>query len=93
MTKERNEERKPYTKEIKECEEKIEKLEAEMAVKNEALIEASNKGDNNLIMEMSKEVGLVQQEIDALFERLETASDIDEEIVARFDLKLKEIDA
>ena len=92
VTKERNEERKPYTKEIKECEDQIEKLEAEMAVKNEALTEASNKRDNDAIMEMSKEVGLVQQKIDALFERLEIATEADEEIVAKYELKLQEID-
>ena len=93
VTQERNEERKLYTKEIRFCEEKIEVLEADMAVKNEALTTASNSGDNDLIMELSKEVGLVQQEIDALFERLEIATEIDEEIVARFELKLEEIDA
>jgi len=43
-------------------------------------------------MEMSKEVGLVQQEIDALFERLEIASELDEEIVAKYEEKLLEID-
>ena len=64
-----------------------------MAVKNEALTNASNSGDNDLIMELSKEVGLVQQDIDALFERLEIATEIDDEIVARFELKLEEIDA
>jgi len=93
VTQERNEERKPYTKEIKLCEEQIEVFEADMAVKNEALTNASNSGDNDLIMELSKEVGLVQQEIDALFERLEIATEIDDEIVARFELKLEEIDA
>jgi ATP-binding cassette subfamily F protein 3 len=90
---ERNVERKAYTKEIKECEEKIEKLEAQMAIKNKALTDASNSGDNDLIMELSKDVGLVQQEIDDLFERLEIATEIDDEIVARFELKLEEIDA
>ena len=93
VTTERNLERKAYTKEIKLCEEQIEVLEADMAVKNEALTLASNSGDNDLIMEHSKEVGLVQQEIDALFERLEIATEIDDEIVARFELKLEEIDA
>ena len=92
VTQERNVERKPYVTEIRECEQKIEKLEAQMAVKNEALTEASNKGDNDSIMEHSKEVGLVQQEIDALFERLEMATEKDDEIVARFELKLQEID-
>ncbi|MCD6212320.1 MAG: ABC-F family ATP-binding cassette domain-containing protein [Sulfurovum sp.] len=93
VTQERNEERKVYTKEIKLCEEKIEGLEADMAVKNEALTTASSSGDNDLIMELSKDVGLVQQEIDTLFERLEIATEIDDEIVARFELKLEEIDA
>ena len=93
VTQERNEERKVYTKEIKLCEEKIEGLEADMAVKNEALTTASSSGDNDLIMELSKDVGLVQQEIDDLFERLEIATEIDDEIVARFELKLEEIDA
>ena len=93
VTQERNEERKPYTKEIRLCEEQIEKAEAELAVKNEALEKASNSGNNDDIMEFSKEVGLVQQEVDALFERLEIATEIDDEIVARFELKLEEIDA
>ena len=93
LTKERNEARKPYTQEIKECEEKIEKLEVQMAEKNKILTEASERGDNDAIMEYSKEVGLVQQEIDAWFEKLAIASEADEEIVAEYDLKLEEIDA
>lgn len=93
VTQERNEVRKPYTKEIKLCEEKIEVLEADMAVKNEALTKASNAGDNDAIMELSKEVGLVQQEVDAYFERLEIATEKDDGIVAEYELKLEEIDA
>jgi ATP-binding cassette subfamily F protein 3 len=93
VTQARNEVRKPYTKEIKLCEEKIEVLEADMAMKNEALEKASNSGDNDVIMELSKEVGLVQQDIDAYFERLEIATEKDDEIVAEYDLKLEEIDA
>ncbi|HIP14338.1 MAG TPA: ABC transporter ATP-binding protein, partial [Sulfurimonas autotrophica] len=68
-------------------------LEADMTVKNEALEKASNAGDNDVIMELSKEVGLVQQDIDAYFERLEVASEKDDEIVSEYDLKLEEIDA
>ena len=93
VTQERNEVRKPYTKEIKLCEGKIEVLEVDLSVKNEALTVASNSGDNDKIMELSKEVGLVQQDIDALFERLEIASEKDDEIVAEYELKLEEIDA
>ena len=93
ITKERNEERKVYTKEIELCEKEIEKLESEMKPKNKELEEASNKGDNSQIMELSKEIGLLQQGIDAFFERLEVASELDDEIVERFELKLQEIDA
>ena len=93
VTQERNEVRKPYTKEIKLCEEKIEVAEAQLKVKNEALEKASNAGNNDDIMELSKEVGVVQQEVDALFERLEVATEKDDEIVAEYELKLEEIDA
>jgi ATP-binding cassette subfamily F protein 3 len=92
VTQARNEVRKPYSKEIKLCEEKIEKLEVELNIKNKALEIASNSGDNSAIMEHSKKVGLVQQEVDAYFERLEVASEKDEAIVAEYDLKLEEID-
>ena len=93
VTQARNEVRKPYTKEIKLCEEKIEALETEINVKNEALEKASNSGDNDIIVELSKEVGPVQQEIDAFFDRLTVATEKDDEIVAEYDLKLEEIDA
>ena len=93
VTQARNEVRKPYTKEIKLCEEKIEVLESDIAVKNEALEKASSSGDNDVIMELSKEVGLIQQDIDAYFERLEIATEKDDEIVAEYDNKLEEIDA
>jgi ATP-binding cassette subfamily F protein 3 len=93
LTQERNEKRKPFTKEIKLCEEKIEKLEAEMAERNEALDKASLSGDNSAIMELSKEVGLLQQQVDEWFERLESASLEDEEIVAEYEEKLVALDA
>ena len=91
LTKERNEERKPYTKQIKEHEHSIEQLEAEMATINEALTTASNIGDNDAIMEYSKEAGKVQQEIDELFQKLEIATELDDEIVQKYELKLQEI--
>jgi ATP-binding cassette subfamily F protein 3 len=93
VTQERNEVRKPYTKEIKLCEEKLEVAEAQLSEKNAELEKASSSGDNAAIMELSREVGLVQQEVDALFERLEIATEKDDEIVAEYELKLEEIDA
>jgi len=92
LTQERNEKRKPFTKEIKLSEETIERLEEEMAEKNEALDKASVSGDNSAIMVLSKEVGLLQQQIDEWFERLEEASLEDEEIVAEYEEKLNALD-
>ena len=53
----------------------------------------SASGDNTVIMELSREVGLIQQEVDTLFERLEIATEKDDAIVAEYELKLEEIDA
>jgi ATP-binding cassette subfamily F protein 3 len=92
LTQERNDKRKPFTKEIMLCEEKIEVLEEEMALKNEALEKASLSGDNSAIMELSKEVGVLQQQVDEWFERLETATLEDEEIVEMYEEKLQEMD-
>jgi len=92
LTQERNDKRKPFTKEIKLCEEKIEVLEEEMTLKNEALEKASLSGDNSAIMELSKEVGALQQQVDEWFERLEAATLEDEAIVEMYEKKLQEID-
>ena len=92
LTQERNEKRKPFTKEIKLCEEKIEILEEEMVLKNEALEKASLSGDNSAIMELSKEVGALRQQVDEWFERLEAATLEDEAIVEMYGEKFQEID-
>jgi len=92
IIKERNEERKEYTREIKLCEEKIARLEEEMTVKNKVLDEASRSGNNDAVMEHSKAVGIVQQEIDEYFERLDLATLMDDEILKIFEDKLQELD-
>ena len=91
LTKKRNEARRPYTKEIAACEQEIEKLEEDMAAKNSLLESASIAGDNDTIMELSREIGLIQQAIDALFERLEIATEADEAILAEYEAELREI--
>jgi ATP-binding cassette subfamily F protein 3 len=93
VTQERNEARRPYTKEIKLCEEKLEVVEAKLAAKNEELEKVSILADNVAIMALSKEVGLLQQEVDSWFERLEIATQKDDEIVAKYELRLEDIDA
>ena len=89
LTKKRNEARKPYTKTIAECEQAIEKLEEEMGDKNNVLEAESRRGDHDVIMELSREIGLMQQEIDALFERLEVAVEKDDAIMAQYEEDLR----
>ncbi len=88
----RNSERAPYSKEMTYCENEIEKLEEQIGTLNEELIKVSSSGDNSAIMEISKEMGLHQQNIDGLFERLEKATDKNDEIVQRYEVLLDELE-
>jgi len=89
---EKAKEAKPYRDEIKQCEKRIEVLEVLEEEQNTALREASNSGDNSGMIEHSKAVAETQAEIEEIFERLEAATEALDEINARYDLKLKEIE-
>jgi len=82
----------PYRKELAFFESKIEELEALEATLNTALTQASNSGDNSAMMEHSKALGETQKEIEILFERLEVASEIMDEINAKYEVKLAELE-
>ncbi|MEA3433558.1 MAG: ABC transporter ATP-binding protein, partial [Campylobacterota bacterium] len=82
----------PYRKELAFFESKIEELEALEESLNTALTQASNSGDNSAMMEHSKALGETQKEIEVLFEQLEAVSEIMDEINAKYDLKLAELD-
>ncbi len=91
LTKERNKEASPFKKEISYCEEEITKLEELLAKENEKLIDASNRNDNAEVVEYSQNAAKLQAEIDALFERLEVASESLDEIMQRFEEQLSEL--
>ena len=84
----RSKESAPYRKELKFCEDKIMELEELLEEQNEKLVEASNSGDTQCMIEYSQKVGKTQTEIDELFERLEIASDSLDEIMDRYEDKL-----
>ncbi len=88
----RSKESSPLKKKIKSCEEKIIELEELLEEQNNLLMEASNRGDNSGIMEFSKRVGTIQNEIDELFEELEVATISLEEIEEKYQLKLDELE-
>jgi len=87
----RSKESAPHKKELHHCEEKIMELEEQMSVENEKLQEASNAGDNSAIIELSQKVSKINSEIDVLFERLEMSSEVLDDILAKYEEKLKEI--
>jgi len=88
----RSKENAPHKKELEFCENKIIKLEEQLEVENEKLIEASNSGENSAMIEASQNIGKLQSEIDALFERLEVASESLDEIEERYAPQLKEVE-
>jgi ATP-binding cassette subfamily F protein 3 len=92
LTHARSKENAPHKKELEFCEEKIMKLEEHLEVENEKLTEASNSGDNALMIESSQNVGKLQSEIDELFERLEIASEALDAIEEKYAPQLAELE-
>ncbi|RUM76318.1 MAG: ABC transporter ATP-binding protein, partial [Sulfurovum sp.] len=84
LTQARSRENAPHKKELEFCEEKIIKLEEQLELENEKLLEASNSGDNSLMIEASQNIGNLQKEVDELFERLEVASEALDEIEEKY---------
>ncbi|CAA6802684.1 MAG: COG0488: ATPase components of ABC transporters with duplicated ATPase domains, partial [uncultured Sulfurovum sp.] len=84
LTLARSKENAPHKKELEFCEAKIMELEVELENENQKLIEASNTGDNSIIIEASQSVGKLQKEVDELFERLEIASHAFDEIEKKY---------
>ncbi len=92
LTQARSRENAPHKKELEFCEEKIIKLEEQLEVENEKLLEASNSGDNSLMIEASQNIGNLQKEVDELFERLEVASEALDEIEEKYAPQLAEVE-
>ena len=88
----RSKENAPHKKELEFCESKIMELEEELEAENEKLTEASNSGDNAMMIEASQNVGKLQKEVDELFERLEVASEALDEIEERYKPQLEEVE-
>jgi len=84
LTLARSKENTPHKKELEFCENKIIKLEEELENENKKLVEASNSGDNSVMIEASQNVGRLQKEVDELFERLEVASNALDEIEEKY---------
>ena len=92
LTQARSKENAPHKKELEFCETKIMELEEELESENERLVEASNSGDNALMIEASQNVGKLQAQIDELFERLEMASEALDAIEEKYAPQMAELE-
>ena len=91
LVQERSKESSSFKKELEFCEEKIIELEENMAEENKKLQEASNSGDNSLMIELSQNISKLDKEIEELFQRLEVASESLENISLKYEEKLNEL--
>ena len=89
----RSKENAPYKKELEFCEERIMEREEELEVENKKLTEASNSGNNAIMIEASQNIGKLQKEIDELFERLEVASEALDEIEEKYAPQFEELES
>jgi ATP-binding cassette subfamily F protein 3 len=82
----------PLRKEVEKLEKFI--METEMLLKehHKELIAASNSSDSSKVMELSKLVAQKESEIEAKFERMETAQSELDEIMEQYELRLAELE-
>jgi len=82
----------PYKKEMDACEAKIIKLEKQLEEHNQTLTNATNNGNNSQIIEFSQIISKINNEIEECFEKLEVATEKFDEISAKYDTQLAELD-
>ncbi|MEA3384577.1 MAG: ABC-F family ATP-binding cassette domain-containing protein [Campylobacterota bacterium] len=91
LTNERSKLTSPLKKEIEKLENKIMELEEMIEIEQSNLIEASNKGDNSKVIELSTIVTKAQKEVEILFEDMESSQNKLDEIMDDYEKKLNNI--
>lgn len=61
----------PIKKKIYACEEEVMALEEKLNIENKKMSEASNSGDNALVISLSTDIGVIQKKIQTSFESME----------------------
>lgn len=87
---ERNKLTSPLKKEVESLEKSIMNLEELIEQEHEELIEASNKGDNSRVIELSRTVLAHEKEVEEKFEQLEISQTKWDEINDEYETKLEE---
>jgi len=91
LVRERNKLASPLKKKVQKLEDKIMELENELTIKHEELIEASNAADRATLMELSKTISVMENQIEALFEELEIEQTQLDDIIEEYENKIEEL--
>ncbi len=91
LVRERNKITSPLKKKVEKLENTIMKLEEQLEVHHQELIEASNSGDSATLMELSKTVCDEEKKVEEMFEEFEELSMELEEINAEYESKIEEL--
>lgn len=90
---ERGREVNPLKKKMETLEKKIMDFESEQGTLEAALIDLAAKGDSKKIQETSQRLGVVKKTVDDAFEELTEISMKYDEIMARWEVRLQELDS
>ena len=91
MIRERNKITSPLKKKVEKLENAIMKLEEQLEVHHQELIEASNSGDSATLIELSKTVSDEEQKVEESFEEFEKLSMELDEINEEYENKIEEL--
>jgi len=91
LVRERNKLTSPLKKKIQKLEDSIMKLEEQLELHHQELIEASNAGDSATLMELSKKVSDEENHVEKMFEEFEELSMELEAIDEEFETKIEEL--
>lgn len=91
LVRERNKLTSPLKKKVEKLENAIMKLEDQLEIHHQELIEASNAGDSATLMELSKTVSDEEKKVEEIFEEFEELSMELEEINEEYETKIEEL--
>ncbi|MDF1878335.1 ABC-F family ATP-binding cassette domain-containing protein [Sulfurimonas sp. SAG-AH-194-C20] len=91
LVRERNKLTSGLKKRVEKLENAIMKLEEQLAIQHEELIQASSSGDSASLMELSKTVGQNESKVEELFEELEEEQGQLDTIMLEYEIKIDEI--
>ncbi len=91
LIRERNKLTSPLKKKVDKLEDKIMELENTLSLKHEELIEASNAGNSATLMELSKTVSEMENQVETMFEELELQQTAHDDIMQEYDEKIENL--